>query len=283
VAFTQGQPRRYRFAYTKLGASSILSHLDLIRALPRTFRRLDLPLFYSTGFHPKPDMTFGPALSLGVASLVELVDVKLTSDLDPDALLGPLSDASPEGMRFVAARRLGERDASISRVINTARYAIALPKSALREHGGDGWLAGRLALALEASELKMLRTIEGIGRWIDVRAFMRGMTLETASARAAVEAAGLVGDFSVLEVDLEIRGSGAIKVSEVVAALTGLSDFPHRAVRFALGEWRPLFSSAAGDPPRRDAGTVVSPLDLHAVRNRPPRDAVVSTRSAEPA
>lgn len=283
VAFTQGQPRRYRFAYTKLGASSLLSHLDLIRALPRTFRRLDLPLFYSTGFHPKPDMTFGPALSLGVASLVELVDVKLTSDLDPDALLGPLSDASPEGMRFVAARRLGERDASISRVINTARYAIALPKSALREHGGDGWLAGRLALALEASELKMLRTIEGIGRWIDVRAFMRGMTLETASARAAVEAAGLVGDFSVLEVDLEIRGSGAIKVSEVVAALTGLSDFPHRAVRFALGEWRPLFSSAAGDPPRRDAGTVVSPLDLHAVRNRPPRDAVVSTRSAEPA
>jgi hypothetical protein len=52
--------------------SAFLSHLDLIRALPRAFRRLELPLHYSQGFHPKPDMTFGPALSLGVASLGEV-------------------------------------------------------------------------------------------------------------------------------------------------------------------------------------------------------------------
>jgi hypothetical protein len=88
------------------------------------------------------------------------------------------------------------------------------------------------------------------------------MTLETAAARAAVDAAGLVGDFSVLEVDLEIRGSGAVKVSEVVSTLTGLPDFPHRAVRFGLGAWR--------------AGVVVSPLDLAAVRHRPAREAVAA-------
>jgi radical SAM family uncharacterized protein/radical SAM-linked protein len=276
VAFVQGQARRYRFAYTKLGASSLLSHLDLIRALPRTFRRLDLPVFYSTGFHPKPDMTFGPALSLGVASLAELVDVKLTADLDPEALLSALSDASPEGLRFTAARRLGEGDASVSRIVDTARYAVALPRSVLREQGGDAWLAERVAFALAAPDLKMVRTIEGIGRWIDVRAFLRGMTLETAAARAAVEAAGLVGDFSVLEVDLEIRGSGAVKVSEVVSTLTGLPDFPHRAVRSALGAWRaPAADLGAGDA-IRGAGMVVSPLDLLAVRHRPAREAVVA-------
>jgi radical SAM family uncharacterized protein/radical SAM-linked protein len=276
VTFVQGQPRRYRFAYTKLGASALLSHLDLIRALPRTFRRLDLPVFYSTGFHPKPEMTFGPALSLGVASLAELVDVKLTADVDPGALLGVLSEVSPEGLRFVAARRLGEGDASVSRVVDTARYAIALPRSVLREHGGQAWLADRVAFALEAESLKMVRTIEGIGRWIDVRAFLRAMTLETAGARAAIEDAGFIGDFSVLQVDLEIRGSGAIKVSEVVSTLTGVNDFPHRAVRFALGAWRP-FPGIAADSSIREGGTVISPLDLNAVRARASREEVVST------
>ncbi len=293
VAFAQGQARRYRFAYTKLGPSALLSHLDLIRALPRTFRRLDLPLFYSTGFHPKPDMTFGPALSLGVASTAELVDVKLTADLDPEALLAALSDASPPGLRFFAARRLGEGDASVSRVVDTARYAIALPKSVLREHGGEAWLAERVAFALGAADLKMVRTIEGIGRWIDVRAFLRALTLETAGARAAIEAAGFLGDFSVVQADLEIRGSGAIKVSEVVSTLTGMPDFPHRAVRFALGAWRAGAVDLAGEVAGHDGGAggeaiagsasdrgrevggVISPMDLHAVRK--PRVAVVST------
>jgi radical SAM family uncharacterized protein/radical SAM-linked protein len=274
VAFTQGQPRRYRFAYTKLGSSALLSHLDLIRALPRTFRRLDLPLFYSTGFHPKPDMTFGPALSLGVASLSEFVDIRLTADMDPDTLLRALSDASPEGLRFTAARRLGDRDPSVSRIVDTARFAVALPKSVLREQGGDAWLAERVVFTLGAQELKMVRTIEGIGRWIDVRAFLRTMTLETPGARAAVEAAGLLGDFSILEVDLEIRGSGAVKVSEVVAMLTGVPDFPHRAVRFALGKWRAAPADAAGAAGiageasnRVMNGVVVSPLELQEFRN----------------
>ena len=47
VGPVQGEPRRYRFVYEKLGAAAFLSHLDVIRALPRSFRRLEVPLFYS--------------------------------------------------------------------------------------------------------------------------------------------------------------------------------------------------------------------------------------------
>src|SRR5262249_54495760 len=68
----QGEAFRYRFAFTKLGPAALLSHLDLIRALPRVFRRVGIPIHYSQGFHPKPDMIFSPALSLGVASLGEV-------------------------------------------------------------------------------------------------------------------------------------------------------------------------------------------------------------------
>src|SRR5690606_17795840 len=43
----------------------------------RTFRRADLPLAMSRGFSPKPRISFGPALGLGVPSLGELMDIDL--------------------------------------------------------------------------------------------------------------------------------------------------------------------------------------------------------------
>jgi radical SAM family uncharacterized protein/radical SAM-linked protein len=257
IRFEQGPALRYRFGYTKLGGSAFLSHLDLIRALPRTFRRKDVSLYYSTGFHPKPEMTFGPALSLGIASLVEVVDVKLTSELDPEACLPELTDASQDGLTFYAGRRLGEGDPSVSRIVDTSRYAIVFPKSVLAEAGGASWLEERVALALAASELRVYRTIEGVGRWIDVRGFVRGAALQSERAARAVESAGLAGDLVTLEVDLEIRGSGAVKVAEVVEAFTGQRDFPHHAVRFGLGAFRD--------------GRLVSPFDLAQFRACPAR------------
>ena len=61
--------RRYRFVYEKLGAARVPL---APRRRPRAAARVPparAPALYSQGFHPKPDMTFGPALSLGVASL----------------------------------------------------------------------------------------------------------------------------------------------------------------------------------------------------------------------
>ena len=83
----RGRPHRYRLRYTKLGRVAFLGHLDLVRHLPRIFRRAGLELFYSIGFHPKPELSFGPALGLGIPSLGELVDVTLIDDLPPDELL----------------------------------------------------------------------------------------------------------------------------------------------------------------------------------------------------
>jgi radical SAM family uncharacterized protein/radical SAM-linked protein len=252
VTFEQGAPRRYRFAFRKTGPAAFLSHLDLIRALPRAFRRNGLPLYYSTGFHPKPEMTFGPALSLGVASLCEMVDVKLTADLEPEALLGVLTASSPDGLVFFGASALGPNDAAISRIVDVARYALAVPQAVLAERGGESWLRERVEAARAAKELRLLRRIDGIGKWVDVREYLRRIDLEDAVAARAIADAGLMGDFVTLGVDLEIRGSGAIKISEVAEALGGSEPLVHRAVRVAIGSWR--------------AGIIASPLDLPAVR-----------------
>jgi hypothetical protein len=67
----------YRVRFAKVGRAAFLGHLDLIRLLARSFRRADLPLAVTRGFSPKPRISFGPALGLGVPSLGELMDVDL--------------------------------------------------------------------------------------------------------------------------------------------------------------------------------------------------------------
>src|SRR5437588_7555679 len=67
----------YRIRFAKVGRAAFLGHLDLVRLLARSFRRADLPLAVSRGFSPKPRVSFGPALGLGVPSLGELMDVDL--------------------------------------------------------------------------------------------------------------------------------------------------------------------------------------------------------------
>jgi radical SAM-linked protein len=247
----QGEPRRYRFQYEKLGASAFLSHLDVIRALPRAFRRLELPLWYSQGFHPKPDMTFGPALSLGVASLAEIVDMKIAADIDAASLLGALSEGSHQGLRFVGAVPLGPQDAAVSRVVDTARYLVGIPRSVVTACGGDAWLADRVAAAMAAQTLVVTRRIDGVGKRVDVREYLR--SLAVARDEDLAVRAGFVGDLVVVEAEVEVRGSGGVKIGEVVEVLAGDAELPHRAVRTALGA-------------RHPDGQVLSPLEVVAIR-----------------
>jgi radical SAM-linked protein len=231
----QGEARRYRFVYEKLGAAAFLSHLDVIRALPRAFRRLELPLFYSQGFHPKPDMTFGPALSLGVASLCETVDMKIAADLEATALLDELSAGAQPGLRFVAGVALGGGDSAVSRVIDVARYAVGIPRTVVEARGGQAWLEERVGALRAATSLVVVRRIDGIGKRVDVRDFLRSIELATDEGSALLARAGIVGDLVPLTVEVDVRGSGGVKIAEVMEAMCGDPELPHRAVRVALG------------------------------------------------
>jgi len=266
----QGDPRRYRFVYAKIGRASLLSHLDLIRALPRAFRRQDLTMFYSSGYHPKPDLTFGPALSLGVMSLGEALDVKLTVDVEPDEWLARLTEGSPEGLVFERGARLGDGDPGLAKVISSASYAIAIPRAAVAATE----LAELTAAFRAATEKKLMRRIDGLGKWVDVRAFVRRIDVDDDASRSAIARAGLVGDFVTLGFDVDVRGSGSVKSSEVLEAVLGAraADVPARVVRVGLG-W------VAPD------GSIVSPADLPALRAAfppaPPKSAGAADAPAE--
>ena len=237
----------------------MLGHLDLIRELPRIVRRAGAKTAYSKGFHPKPEMSFASALSLGVASLDEYMDVSLIDPPAPDELLSRLNVAASGGIAFMSVQPLSSSDRVITTIITGARYVIALAESALRELGGLAALTARIAEFMSKTECTVRRDMDGIGKLINVRQFVLEMSIGGDESTALLERAGLIGRMVAIDVTIEVGQRGSTKVSEVVEALLGARDFPHRGVRSAL---------LAGEGTPRD-------LELHRKRS------VTSQTSAE--
>ncbi|MBI4752840.1 TIGR03960 family B12-binding radical SAM protein [Candidatus Desantisbacteria bacterium] len=65
----QNLKSKIRVRYTKGEELRWFSHLDIVRAIYRTLRRANLPIVYTSGFHPRPKVSFmSPALALGKTS-----------------------------------------------------------------------------------------------------------------------------------------------------------------------------------------------------------------------
>lgn len=96
---------KWRVAYTKTGKIRFLGHLDMARVWERALRRVEVPVSMSTGFTPRPKLSFGLALPTGAESLVELLDVVVDDSFGfgPD-VLATISDALPDGVEVIEAR-----------------------------------------------------------------------------------------------------------------------------------------------------------------------------------
>ncbi len=68
---------RIRFRFSKLGKIRFTSQRDVARMWERALRRAGLPLAYTAGFSPRPQLSFGLALPTGCESLAEYLDVAL--------------------------------------------------------------------------------------------------------------------------------------------------------------------------------------------------------------
>ncbi|MBK8252239.1 MAG: TIGR03960 family B12-binding radical SAM protein [Polyangiaceae bacterium] len=264
--------KRYRFVFEKIGPMALLGHLDIVRELPRVLRRCETPAVYTQGFHPKPDMTFSPALSLGVLSVAEAVDLRINADYSREdllALIEKMNKNAPAGFIFYDAAQLSETDLGIAKMITGARYALVWAKSALRDAGAGAdvyaWLTQKCNELLAAPSFSIRRNIDGVGKIIDLKKYLRSASVAPELANQPNKLGGLAGDLAVVIVDVDITGGGSVKASEVAHALVG--DIGHRAVRIALlaGEVTNVLDLANIKKPVRIEAPVAQPsADGHA-------------------
>jgi radical SAM-linked protein len=234
-----------------------LGHLDLIRHLPRIFRRAGLELMYSSGFHPKPELTFGPALGLGVPSFGELLDVKLADAVDPAHLIRLLNGVTVDGIEFLAGVALGESDRGLGRVIARAEYAARLPDDATAERAVARFAEGAPLSVLRAAAPDAGRV--SIGRTVDVRRSLLDVGRPDAGVAARLGAQLGWGPEAILSFSVSVSAEGSARPIEVIEAL--LDKDAAGAAEFAR-----LGLAAAGG-----AGAVdwIDPLDLVALRALP--------------
>ncbi|MBR4472950.1 MAG: TIGR03936 family radical SAM-associated protein [Oscillospiraceae bacterium] len=90
---------KLRLRFEKTGRAIYISHLDLMATMQRGFSRAGLRLQYSEGFNPHPLISILLPLSVGTASICELMDFRLREETDLQALSERLTAALPEGIR----------------------------------------------------------------------------------------------------------------------------------------------------------------------------------------
>ncbi|MEJ2691216.1 MAG: TIGR03936 family radical SAM-associated protein, partial [Deltaproteobacteria bacterium] len=120
----RGESFQYRIEYSKIEKARLLSHLEILQVFFRAFRRLRLPLCFSKGFNPTPKVSFGPALPMGIESMVEFLLVSLYRPIaDPALFLRELNGQLPEGLSAIVIEsgRFKMPDATLS------AYRVMLP------------------------------------------------------------------------------------------------------------------------------------------------------------
>ena len=116
-----------RMKYSKTGRVRFLSHLDLMTLFQRAAARAGIPVAFSRGFNPHPKISFGPALSVGMESEAEYLDMETDPFVDLAQIIGNLNNTLPEGIRILESRMIPRKTSSLSGSISRYVYEVGVP------------------------------------------------------------------------------------------------------------------------------------------------------------
>lgn len=125
-----GQTDRVRIRFHKTGRMSYLSHLEQLNLFTRAIGRGRIPIRYSQGFHPHPRFSFATALSVGVESYAEYMDMDIAGGFGPDQLMDRLNAVLPVGIKIVEAAVIPAKSPSLATIMDKVRYRVTLPEEA---------------------------------------------------------------------------------------------------------------------------------------------------------
>ncbi len=116
-----------RVQYQKLGDISYISHLDIVKLMERISRRAGIKLSYSQGFSPHPKTSFSPALSVGMQSYCEYIDLELEDEsISLDELIERYNTASVEGIIFTKAKKFEDKTEALMSFITHSKFEFEI-------------------------------------------------------------------------------------------------------------------------------------------------------------
>jgi radical SAM-linked protein len=122
--------------YAKRGRARFASHRDFGRAFERALRRAEVPMAFSSGFHPHPRISYLNASPTGAATQAEYMVVGLAKEVDPAWLRDQLNAALPDGLEIMA---VVDAPSGLAEQLKAAHWQVRL----------DGADPSELALAVQ--------------------------------------------------------------------------------------------------------------------------------------
>ncbi|MFH0802860.1 MAG: TIGR03960 family B12-binding radical SAM protein [bacterium] len=196
-----GQPtsrlQKFRLRFSKGEELRFVSHLELMRVFERALRRAAIPVSLSEGFHPRMRLNFASALSVGLTSTAEWLDLETYSRVDPLELKKKLSEQLPVGLTVARCREIPVMGRPLMAQIGLAEYLVRLLLSPEEEI----ILQERLRRILSEREI----LFDKRDKKIDIRSFISEITSRREDGRT-VE----------LILKIFVKPTGSVKPDEVM-------------------------------------------------------------------
>ncbi|OPL08992.1 MAG: hypothetical protein AVO33_08775 [delta proteobacterium ML8_F1] len=157
----------------KEGNLRFLSHLETHKMLERSLRRAGVPLAFSQGFNPHPNISFAAPLPVGTLSDYEVIHVELAVGIDPGELIARQRCCFP-GDFVLLKGKLVEKSPSLMKEVVRSDYRVTLNLSCAAEEIED-----RIREFLnQDSHLIRKRTKKGRINDLDIRPQVRTLTYD---------------------------------------------------------------------------------------------------------
>lgn len=101
------------------------SHLDLQTMFIRAFKRGKIPVKYSKGFNPHPNMAMAMALSVGFYSNAEYLDVAIDGHISTDDFVLQMNNSLPKGIKIINAKLVEDNFSALTPLVYAADYIIS--------------------------------------------------------------------------------------------------------------------------------------------------------------
>jgi radical SAM-linked protein len=125
--------QRLRLKFSRGEEIKFISHLDITRLWERALRRAGVPLAYSQGFSPHPQIALAVPLSVGMTSEAELMDITSTRNVTPQWLTDMVNQQLPSGIRVLQTQQISPTLPALQAQVRFAEYHIAVKTDKVRE------------------------------------------------------------------------------------------------------------------------------------------------------
>ena len=174
---------RIRLSFSKTGYLKYLGHLDIMRLIERAIRRSNLPISYTNGFHPLPQIKFALSLPLGVEGYSELMDIYFFKKLDPENTTKKLQQYLPQQLKIFNAKSIDVKSPSLSQELKSAVWIFELIPFKANVKSNLLWEEGMTEIINRDKLIWRDKDKKGRGRERDFKPLLKSLEIETLNSK----------------------------------------------------------------------------------------------------